>query len=208
MICLLITNIPSSTLASETFIGADELLAIVNEDLATLYGRTNYYKGSINLKGNTLALNRDFLEAGVPYANAIAQEGTGGINQDIYRKFRLPYGSRFTISSRKQEGQEEYYGYSPEGDLVENPNYHWNSWDGVLIENKTYVKAPWNNQDKVSVRQVSGRYFNDDRNITYTCPNGEQKTLADAIQTGMNIRYGDKTASEAVYRSSNKRIVI
>ena len=207
MVCLLITSMPSNTLASERFISADELLAIINDDIKTLYKSANYYKESINLDGRTLALNRDFLEAGVPYANAIEQEGIGSINQDKYRKFRLPYGSRFTISSHKQEGEEEYYGYSPEGSLVENPNYHWNSWDGELIENRTYVKAPWNNKDKVSVRQVCTGYFNSKRNVTYTCPNGEKKTLAAAIQTGMNIRYGDKPASEAVYKSSSTQRV-
>ena len=207
MVCLLITNMPSNILASERFISEDELLAIINDDIDTLYGRTNYYKESISLKGNTLALNRDFLKAGVPYANAIEKEGIGGIDQDTYRKFRLPYGNRFTISSHKQEGEEEYYGYSPEGSLVENPNYHWNSWDGELIENRTYVKEPWRYTEKVSVRQVSGGYSNSKRDITYTCPNGEKKTLAAAIQTGMDIRYGDKPASDAVYRSSSKSIV-
>lgn len=200
-----ISNLSINTYASEGFKNTNELLQFINGDIKDLYGLEKYYKNEDKIKGNKLKLREELLAEGLPLVNKLITNKKHEINLGDYRKFRIAYGSSFTLGPSQKE--QEYYGYSPIGALVENPNYHWNSWSGKKIQDRTYIYKPWENNEDITVRSVKIGPFNKNRDIKYKLPDGTYVTLADAIQTGLNIRFGGKMASDAVYNCSSTDIV-
>ena len=167
-------------------------LQILNKEINELYGVPNYYH---DVSGNTL--NKKLFERGI-------QEAI----KDNVMNFHIAYG---TENGRNRGGIIEYLGYTPgntnDRDVIENREFKWDAWGGQPIQSMDLIKKPWENRSSAGLKRCEKSHF-DGKNVSYTMPDGTKKTLNDAIQTGLNIRYGGKQSKEVCEETSNPTAIV
>lgn len=172
----------------EIIITADNILDVLNSDIHEIYNIEGYYKEFNGDLETRKQLRKDLV-------NSAVEKIESGDDTNL----RIAYGTAHGNYQNAKTGREdEYLGYTPNGlHHVENPNYKWTGWSGVPIQNMNLVKIPWDNDSRVADKSIF-----DGRNVEYTMPDGTKRSINDAIQKGLNVRYGDKKRADVVYNGS------
>ena len=201
IICMLIWCINSSVygVSDSELYTKENMRQKLNEEIFQIYGVENFYAEETTRHAGPF--NEQYVEQGL---EAIA-------NGDVYsletNNFRVAYG---IPHGGEIQGQKEYLGKTFEGEHVENPKYLWTSSTiSGQIHTWKLIKFPWEKRLKLP---NTGNVIIDDRfdkrEQPFTIPQtGEKKTMEDAIQLGMDWRYGNKKHSEVSFNGDDSIIV-
>ena len=175
--------LPSAQAAnSAVHMTPDTVLEVINEEMGTFYGKSNYYSISTE-KGD---YRRDLVQASI-----IA--GT--------KDYQIVYGQPHGTWLEHKGGMYAYCGYTKHGDSVSTKGAPWYAgWGGTQVQDFNMIKEPWNDMDVVKKYEIEKGDFDlyEDKDNKYLDENG---TFEQTIIEGLNREYAGKTYREFMYKN-------